>query len=162
MVVRLAAGIIVESHFCAETEKASIISVLQYMLNHPILKVIPQKWRYSREVHSVRILGLVTVALSGFAFAGDTSTGVTQTIEEWAPAKWGMTEPQVLKAFGDAARKLPSPQFGREFDGRPGTIAIDDVAVGGVSLRALFLFDRAGKLDGILLTLPETSAPTVE
>jgi hypothetical protein len=96
------------------------------------------------------------------AYAGDTSADAGQVIEEWPQAKWGMTEPQVLRAFEGSAKKLPSPQSSSDFDGSVGTVSIDDVAVGGVSLQALFLFDQAGKLEGINLTPPDAAPPTVE
>lgn len=99
--------------------------------------------------------------LSALSLPGDQLAG-TGPVEEWPQARWGMTEPEVLRAFDGAVKKLPSPQSSPEFIGRLGTLGIDDVAVGGVELQALFLFDHAGRLDAIRLTSPDSTSPTDE
>jgi len=76
-------------------------------------------------------------------------------------AKWGMTEPEVLKAFGDAARSLAEQAATRESTGQRAKIGIDDVAVGGVSFQARFLFDSPGKLEAIHLDLPGSASSPV-
>jgi hypothetical protein len=72
-------------------------------------------------------------------------------------AKWGMTEPEVLKAFGGAAKSL-TEEAGQSTDSKA-TLGLEDAAIGGVSFRALFLFDPAGKLvriqlDGLTPSFP--------
>jgi hypothetical protein len=73
-------------------------------------------------------------------------------------AKWGMTEREVLKAFGGAAKTLTA-EASRQPSDRAATIAIDDVAVGGVSFRALFLFNPTAGLQQIHLELPPSKSP---
>lgn len=73
-------------------------------------------------------------------------------------AKWGMTEPEVLKAFGGAAKSLTAGAS-RQSSDREATIAIDDVTVGGVSFRALFLFDPTAGIQQIHLEMPPSKAP---
>jgi hypothetical protein len=60
---------------------------------------------------------------------------VQQPIEGWPMAKWGMTEPEVLKAFGSAARTQTEKVANRQSSDETSTVGIDDVAVGGVSFR---------------------------
>jgi hypothetical protein len=100
----------------------------------------------------------------GYAVAFSVSLALLAsdgTIEQWAPARWGMTEQEVLGAFKGVARVLSGEQASRQFKDRIAPIGIDDVAVGGVELRALFLFDKSGRLDRIHLS-PLGSAPPTD
>src|ERR1700722_359102 len=81
------------------------------------------------------------------------------SIEGWPMAKWGMTEPEVLKAFGGAAKSL-AEGTSTETELRA-AIGIDDVGVGGVYCKALFLFDPSGKLERIRLYGPAPSFPPI-
>ncbi len=67
-------------------------------------------------------------------------------------AKWGMTEPEVLKVFGGAAKTLAEGAL-VEADLRA-TIGIDDVGIGGVSFRALFQFDQSDNWRGFAFMGP--------
>jgi hypothetical protein len=71
-----------------------------------------------------------------------------------------MTEPEVLNVFGGAAKSLPEAAS-RQSGDKAATIAIDDVAVGGVSFRALFLFNPSAGLQQIHLELPSSNAPPI-
>jgi hypothetical protein len=73
-------------------------------------------------------------------------------------AKWGMTEPEVLKAFGSAARTQTEKVANRQSSDETSTVGIDDVAVGGVSFRAFFVFDSGGGLETIRLEPPASSS----
>jgi type VI secretion system protein VasI len=92
---------------------------------------------------------LLPIILAGLA--------TCQQIEGWPKAQWGMTEKQVLAAFHGDAKVLMGEPAGRQFKDRLATVGIDDVAVGGVSFRALFLFDSSGGLARISLPLDLTS-----
>jgi hypothetical protein len=79
-------------------------------------------------------------------------------IEGWPMAKWGMSESEVIKAFDGAAKSLAE---GTSTDAElRAAIGIDDVGVGGVSFRALFLFDRTDNLERIRLYGPAPTAPS--
>lgn len=82
-----------------------------------------------------------------------------QTIEQWQPAKWGMTEEQVIGAFQGAANVVPGGRKPIWFDERLATVYIYDVAVGGVPLQAYFLFDTGAKLDTIQLVPRDSFFP---
>ena len=113
---------------------------------------------------SLRHCARITSAALVIAFALEVTSvaqpaagrPVQQPIEGWPMAKWGMTEPEVLKAFGGAAKSLnEGTPPGTELTA---TIGIDDVGVGGIYFRALFLFDETGKLERIRLYGPAPSS----
>jgi hypothetical protein len=74
-------------------------------------------------------------------------------------AKWGMTEQEVLKAFGGVAKRL-TEEAGQSTDSRA-TLGLDDAAIGGVSFRVFFLSDAAGKLERIQLEGLAPSFPPI-
>lgn len=113
--------------------------------------------------HHARVAALVPSAIAvalAVTLVAQPAAGLPsqQPIEGWPMAKWGMTEPEVLKAFGGAAKSL-TEEASRQSSDRTATIVIDDVAVGGVSFRALFLFDPTAALQQIRLELPPSSSP---
>jgi len=62
-----------------------------------------------------------------------------------------MSQQQVLDVFRGDAKVLTDDQSRRQFINRVATIGIEDVTVGDVPLRVLFLFDSDGGLDRIFL-----------
>jgi hypothetical protein len=74
-------------------------------------------------------------------------------LKGWNKATWVMTEQEVIAAFGGAAHHLSQPQRDTTEKGAGWlvTAAIDSFDIGGTSVSARFLFDRAGHLDAVFL-----------
>jgi len=81
-------------------------------------------------------------------------------VEEWPQARWCMAEWEIIDAFQGKAKRLTGEPSGRQFGERIATVGIDRMDVGGITLRALFLFDRTGRLDRIHLSLPDSIRAT--
>jgi hypothetical protein len=109
--------------------------------------------------HFARIISAplaIAFALAVTSVAQPTAVRPVQPIEGWPMAKWGMTEPEVLKAFAGAAKSL-NEGMSAETE-LSATIGIDDVGVGGIYFRARFMFDQTGKLGKICLYGPAPSS----
>ena len=57
----------------------------------------------------------------------------------WRAARWGMSVEEVLKAFPGQARRLDPPQ--KLADGKVVAVELQGIALGGLTLRAHFLFE---------------------
>jgi hypothetical protein len=88
--------------------------------------------------------------LENLGHAAPAQATVSTNLEGWSKARWGMTQKQVLNAFRGEARILTDDSLDRNFGWRGiATVGIDSTEIGGIPLRVFFLFDGAGKLDGI-------------
>ena len=79
-------------------------------------------------------------------------------VHGWSQARWGMTQEQVLSAFPGEAN-IPTDDPSNRLYGPRGlaTVGIDHADIGGIPVRVHFLFDPAGKLDGIRLPAESVS-----
>lgn len=91
---------------------------------------------------------LCAVALGAVLFAADPGG--------WSKAKWGMTEDQILQAFGAEAVRLEPPE---KVSDVPVHIAVP-IQLAGVPFRALMIPDEDGKLSSVLLAPVHTSDET--
>jgi len=66
----------------------------------------------------------------------------------WTKARWGMTEPQLIEAFGPSIVRLDPPEA---VGGIPIHLAVD-IALVGSSFRALLAPDKDGHLYNVLIS----------
>ncbi len=74
----------------------------------------------------------------------------------WSKARWGMTDAQIVEAFGAEATRLDPPE---QVSGIPVRTAVP-VELAGVQFRALMLTDKSGKLTAVLITPTTPAAQT--
>ena len=90
------------------------------------------------------------IMISAAAFSADDPAG-------WDKARWGMTEPQLLRAFGPEAVRLdPALMVGRANV----RLSVQPVDLANTRFRALLIPDGAGRLDSVLLGPVDHTAET--
>jgi hypothetical protein len=93
-----------------------------------------------------RIYAVVLVVFASGVLAGCTITnGTRQDPGGWRDAKWGMTGPEILKAFGGEAVLLKEPEH---FKDKFASVGIDNMPFPGIpteTLKARFLLDSTTK-----------------